>query len=122
MGEMRKRVHFELNVSELLHDNEAFVSALSLLTQEGFRVSLDGVLPRFADFLKLDALPVTQFKINMDRAGVKAWQDGQGKALSALDPAKLIFMHVDSAAGLDIGAQLGVPCYQGFFIDDEMQR
>ncbi len=121
-GEMRGQVVFELHISELLHDYDAFMSALELLTREGFKVGIDGIHLRFLDYLKLSALPVSHLKISVGRDNVKLLQDKKvQEQLRALDADKLIFMHVDSAAGLDAGKTLGVSNYQGFFIDEQMQ-
>ena len=121
-GELRAQVTFELHVSELLHDFNAFTSALQLLTREGFKVGIDGINLRFLDYLKLAALPVSYLKLSVNRDSVKLLQEKRVlEQVRALDPAKLIFMHVDSMAALDAGVALGVTNYQGFFIDEQMQ-
>lgn len=120
-GPARQNVCFEIHVSELLHDLRGFLSALELLTKEGFRVSIDGVSPQMLPYLRLETLPVNYIKLSVDSKGTNQLAIPQVMDyVRAIDPAKLIFMHVETPEALELGSQLGVTKYQGFYLDEQL--
>ena len=119
-GAARSRVHFELHVSEMLHEPEKFMNALDLLSSEGFKISIDGVQPKMLPYLRLENLPTGLIKLSVDREAAQLLQEN-GKVIAAfkqLPVDRIVFAHVDSPAVLELGQKLGVSLYQGFHLDE----
>jgi hypothetical protein len=120
-GSARGRVTFEIHISDLFHDLATFENAISVLQKEGFRVVIDGVQAAMLPILRLEAVPADGYKISAGANGLPFLNEADVlQAARALPADKIIFMHVESAAALDVGASLGVTKYQGFYIDQHI--
>lgn len=120
-GDARGRIHFEIHISEMLHDLQQFNNALQLLRQEGFKVLIDGLQAGMLPLLNVGHLPVDGLKLSVSRDALSELSNKDVLAtMRAVDPNKWLFMHVETPAALEAGVALGVNKFQGFLLDDQV--
>jgi hypothetical protein len=126
IGKHTEKVVVEMQVLDIFADMNTYGYARDTLQERGYRVVVDGLNPLALQFLDPGLLKSDFVKINWD-------SDYEGD----VDPARLddmravvastgkegvILARVDAEAAVKWGLSLGISRFQGFFIDDMMEK
>ncbi|MEJ0062974.1 MAG: EAL domain-containing protein [Alphaproteobacteria bacterium] len=119
--ERRRQIGFEINRGDLLLNLDTTLTAIDLLRQEKFQVTLDALHPALLTYLNVAKFDADYYKIRVSKDVIAPLSDpGVLQAMQALPREKIIFYRCDNEAALDIGRKLGVELFQGWLIDDLM--
>ncbi|MBL4691666.1 MAG: EAL domain-containing protein, partial [Rhodospirillales bacterium] len=126
VGKHTEKVVVEMQVLDIFADMNTYGYARDTLQERGYRVVVDGLNPLALQFLDPGLLKSDFVKINWD-------SDYEGE----VDPARLddmravvastgkegvILARVDAESAVKWGLSLGISRFQGFFIDDMMEK
>ena len=115
----RGDIGFELHRGDIFQDFDMTLSAIAILRQEGYKISLDSVSPNLLPYLNLPKLDIDYIKLNVakDRAA-QLHEPAVQAALAEMPKDKIIFFRCDSESALMAGLALGIKRFQGWLIDD----
>jgi len=121
--EHRKLIGFELHRGDLFQDFALTLSVIQTLRKEGFRIALDSITPDMVQYVDLKAFDADTIKINVSKDRVLQLEEPVIRAaLQKLPAEKLIFFRCDNERALSVGMELGVTQFQGWLIDDLINK
>ena len=121
--DQRHLIGFELHRGDLFQDFSLTLSAIALLKHEGFRVFIDSVTPDMLGYLDLMAFQVDGFKINVSKERAEQLENPATLlALERMPAEKLTFFRCDNERALKVGLDIGISLFQGWLIDDLMNK
>lgn len=113
----------ELNIADLWQDFTHTLGAIESLRHEGFKIIIDGITPSMLPYLNLNLFNADFIKVNASKDHVAALTGAQTHAALANMPRdKIIFFRCDNEQALATGQELGIAHYQGWLIDDRVQK
>ncbi|MDD3371264.1 MAG: hypothetical protein PHE27_05500 [Alphaproteobacteria bacterium] len=119
----RHLVGFELHCGDLFQDFSLTLSAMEVLRREGFRVTVDSVLPNMIPYFNLTRFPVDRVKVNVSKDAVSQFIDPVVRKEFERVPAdKVVFFRCDNPRALELGRETGISIFQGWLIDDMVAK
>lgn len=119
----RSLIGFEFHRGDLLQDFSQTLNALSVVKQEGFKTIIDSITPDMLNYINFTAFNVDYLKINVSKDRTAQLNDPTvRKALSQYPADKLVFFRCDSEKALHAGLELGVSRFQGWLIDEAVNK
>ncbi|MDD4617142.1 MAG: EAL domain-containing protein [Alphaproteobacteria bacterium] len=119
----RQNIGFEIHFGDIFQDFSLTLSAFQVLKREGFSVIIDNITPDVVPYVDLERLPVDALKIDASKDRLPQLNEpAVRKALERVPSSKLFFNHCDSAEAIKIGRALGVTVFQGWLIDDIVNK
>ena len=109
---------FEFRQANILQNFDEFSVACDLIRSRGGRIAVDAIFPETVGLVNLNRLHVEMAKvfwrqgaeISLPKArdDIRAMQDGG---------TRFAFVRVDDQGAIDVGHDLGVTLFQGFYVD-----
>lgn len=114
-----KNIVFEFRQANVLQQFDEYDVAVNLIKSKGGTVAIDAVFPETVGIVNMQRLRADFAKIFW-RQGAEQMLPTFEKDLAEMQErgTQIIFARVDDEQGVDIGHDLGVHMFQGFYIDD----
>lgn len=109
---------FEFRQDNILQQFDEFEIAADLITSRGGLVAIDAIFPETVGLVNLHRLHATFAKIFW-RPGAEEKLPAQGDEIKKMQDQGLIFIlaRLDDEIGIQIGHDLGINVFQGFYVD-----
>ena len=110
---------FEFRQANILQHFDEFVIAANLIKSRGGLIAIDSIFPETVGLVNIPRLGATFAKIFW-RPGAEEALGAQRAEIKKMQGQGLIFViaRLDDASGLQVGHDLGINVFQGFYIDD----
>jgi len=110
---------FEFRQDNILQHFDEFELAANLIASKGGTVAVDAVFPETVGLVNLPRLHATFAKIFW-RPGADEVLPAQAEEIKRMQSQGLIFVlaRLDDEMGIQVGHDLGITVFQGFYIDD----
>lgn len=114
-----ENIAFEFRQANVLQQFDEYEVATNLIKSKGGTVAIDAVFPETVGIVNMQRLRADYAKIFW-RQGAEQILPGFEKDLTAMQEngTQIIFARVDDETAVEIGHDLGVNMFQGFYIDD----
>jgi EAL domain-containing protein (putative c-di-GMP-specific phosphodiesterase class I) len=126
VGKYTSKVVVEMQVLDIFADMNTYGYARDTLQERGYRVVVDGLNPLALQFLDPGLLKSDFVKINWDSAyegevEAERLQDMRA-VIASTGKEGVILARVDTEEAVKWGLNLGITRFQGFFVDDLMEK
>jgi hypothetical protein len=110
---------FEFRQDNILQHFDEFELAANLITSKGGTVAVDAIFPETVGLVNLPRLHATFAKIFW-RTGAEDVLPAQCDEIKKMQDQGMIFIiaRLDDEVGIQVGHDLGITVFQGFYIDD----
>lgn len=110
---------FEFRQDNILQHFDEFELAANLITSKGGTVAVDAIFPETVGLVNLPRLHATFAKIFW-RTGAEDVLPAQRDEIKKMQDQGMIFIiaRLDDEVGIQVGHDLGITVFQGFYIDD----
>jgi hypothetical protein len=110
---------FEFRQDNILQQFDEFQLAADLIKSRGGLIAVDAIFPETVGLVNLNKMDATFAKIFW-RPGAEDILPAQREEIMRMQSEGLIFMlaRLDDEAGIQVGQDLGITVFQGFYIDD----
>ncbi len=110
---------FEFRQDNILQHFDEFELAANLITSKGGTVAIDAIFPETVGLVNLPRLHATFAKIFW-RPGAEDVLPAQREEIKKMQAQGMIFIiaRLDDEVGIQVGHDLGITVFQGFYIDD----
>ena len=110
---------FEFRQDNILQHFDEFELAANLITSKGGTVAVDAIFPETVGLVNLPRLHATFAKIFW-RTGAEDVLPAQCDEINKMQDQGMIFIiaRLDDEVGIQVGHDLGITVFQGFYIDD----
>jgi EAL domain-containing protein (putative c-di-GMP-specific phosphodiesterase class I) len=117
----RNTIVIELQKVDVFSDVARFLFARDFLIDRGYRICLDGLTPLSLPFVDRATLGIELVKLHWTpelRQQVEG-KDGERlrEAIKATNPRRIIMMRCESDDAIELGHELGISLFQGYFLD-----
>jgi hypothetical protein len=112
---------FEFRQDNILQHFDEFELAANLITSKGGTVAVGAIFPETVGLVNLPRLHATFAKIFW-RTGAEDVLPAQCDEIKKMQDQGMIFIiaRLDDEVGIQVGHDLGITVFQGFYIDDLM--
>ncbi len=110
---------FEFRQENILQQFDEFELAANLITSKGGTVAIDAIFPETVGLVNLPRLHATFAKIFW-RPGAEDVLPAQREEIKKMQDQGMIFViaRLDDEVGIQVGHDLGITVFQGFYVDD----
>ncbi|MGE5768455.1 MAG: EAL domain-containing protein [Bacteroidota bacterium] len=117
----RNTIVIELQKMDVFSDLARYLFAREFLLDRGYRICLDGLTSLSLPFIERQKLGFDLVKLHWTpelRQQVEG-RDGEKlrDAISAANPRRIILMRCESDDAIELGRELGISLFQGYFLD-----
>ena len=114
---------FEFRQENILQQFDQFEIATNLIKSRGGTICIDAIFPETVGLVNLNRLGAAMAKIFW-RPGAEETLLQQSDEIKKMQDAGLIFIiaRLDDETGIQVGHDLGIELFQGFFIDKLMEK
>jgi hypothetical protein len=109
---------FEFRQANIIQNFDEFSVACDLIRAHGGRIAVDAMFPETVGLINLGRLQVEMAKVFWRQNAETVLPDRRDD-VRALQEAgvRVVFSRVDDQTAIDVGQELGVRLYQGFYVD-----
>lgn len=109
---------FEFRQANIIQNFDEFSVACDLIRSHGGRIAVDAMFPETVGLVNLSRLQVEMAKVFWRQNAETVLPDRRDD-VHALQEAgvRVVFSRVDDQTAIDVGQELGVRLYQGFYVD-----
>lgn len=109
----------ELSVIDAFADMTGFTIARKEMQALGYRVCLDGVSAESLNHIQREKLGVDLIKVQWNASLLDADRPRKelASAVAANQPSRVILCHCDNRQAVEFGQSIGIPLFQGRYID-----
>ena len=114
-----ENISFEFRQANVLQQFDEYEVATNLIKSKGGSIAIDAIFPETVGIVNMERLRADYAKVFW-RQGAEQILPGFEKDLHVMQESgtQIIFARVDDETAVDIGHDLGVNMFQGFYIDD----
>lgn len=114
-----ENISFEFRQANVLQQFDEYEVATNLIKSKGGTVAIDAMFPETVGIVNMERLRADYAKIFW-RQGAEQILPGFEKDITAMQESgtQIIFARVDDETAVEVGHDLGVNMFQGFYIDD----
>ena len=118
-GTPLSNIVFEFRQDNILQQFDEFQIAADLITSRGGLIAVDAIYPETVGLVNLHRLHATFAKIFW-RPGAEEMLPAPGDEIKKMQDQGLIFIiaRLDDEAGIQVGHDLDINVFQGFYVDD----
>lgn len=118
-----KDVVFEFRQSNIVENFDEFQVARGLIKSKGAQIAVDQIFPQTVGLVDLDYIGASIAKIHWRNGAEDVLKERERAIKYLIDCSVLpVLIRVDNERALEVGARMGINLYQGFLIDDMMQK
>lgn len=121
IGDHAGKVIAEIQMVDIVADMGAFLQARTWLRERGYRLLIDGLFPMALRFFDPGVLEPDFLKINWSpdlAQETRAAQQGELRdMIRYIGPDRFVLARAESEDAIRWGLNLGLHCFQGFFVD-----
>jgi hypothetical protein len=109
---------FEFRQANIIQNFDEFSVACDLIRSSGGRIAVDAIFPETVGLVNLGRLKVEMAKVFWRQNAEAVLPDCRDDIRALQDAGvRIAFARVDDQSAVDIGQELGVKLFQGFYID-----
>lgn len=109
---------FEFRQANIIQNFDEFSVACDLISSHGGRIAVDAIFPETVGLVNLGRLKIEMAKVFWRQNAENVLPDHRDDIRALQDVGvRMVFARVDDQTAVDVGQELGVKLFQGFYVD-----
>ncbi len=109
---------FEFRQANIIQNFDEFSVACELIRSHGGRIAVDAIFPETVGLVNLGRLPIEMAKVFWRQNAETVLPDRRDDVRVLQDAGvRVVFARVDDQTAVDVGQDLGIKLFQGFYVD-----